>query len=442
MGLIKAGIGALGGTLADQWKEFFCCEALDADTLVSRGHKIVNGKRSSNTKGNENIISNGSKIAVNEGQFMIIVDQGKVVEFTGEPGEFVYDTSTEPSLFTGSFGDSLKETFATVGKRFTMGGDTGRDQRIYFFNTKEIMGNKFGTPNPIMFDVVNNDIPARRTVQVRCNGIYSYSITNPLLFYAKVCGNVEDTFTRDKIDAQLKTEFVDALTPAMASLSELGLRPSQIPAKSAELKAAMNEALSAEWANQRGISVQKIALNPITLTDEDMKKINEMEDSLAYGSNAFMMAGRMANATANSMETAAGNSAGAMNGFIGMGMAMNTAGMGGFAGAQQLYNAGVQQQQAQQQQQAAADGWKCGCGKVNTGKFCAECGSAKPAAEAWTCECGKVNTGKFCAECGKKKPAGALLYKCDKCGWVPEDPANPPKFCPECGDIFNENDAQ
>ena len=472
MGLIKAGIGAVGGVLADQWKEFFYCEALPEDVLVTKGQKVVNGKRSSNTKGSDNIISNGSKIAVNEGQFMIIVDQGEIVEFCGEAGEFIYDTSTEPSLFSGSFGSSLKETFKTIGRRFTMGGDTGRDQRIYFFNTKEIIGNKFGTPNPIMFDVVNRDINMRRTVQVRCNGIYSYTITNPLLFYTKISGNVEDEYTRDRIDPQLKTEFIDALQPALASLSELGLRPAQIPAKATELKAAMNEALRREWIESRGITVEKIALNPITLTEEDMKKINEMEDAATYGSNAFMMAGRMTTATANAMETAAGNTAGAMTGFMGMGMAGGAMG-GGFNAAQNFYQMGQQQQAQQQVQQPAtpaadswkcacgatatgkfcpecgakkpepqaANGWKCSCGATATGKFCPECGSPKPAdADGWTCSCGAVNKGKFCMECGAKKPAGAPLYRCDKCGWEPADPHNPPKFCMECGDPFNEAD--
>ena len=474
MGLIKAGLGAVGGVLADQWKEFFYCEALPENVLVTKGEKVVNGKRSSNTKGSDNIITNGSKIAVNEGQFMIIVDQGEIVEFSGEAGEFIYDTSTEPSLFTGSFGSALKETFKTIGRRFAMGGDIGHDQRIYFFNTKEIIGNKFGTPNPIMFDVVNREINMRRTVQVRCNGVYSYTITNPLLFYSKVCGNVEDVYTRDRIDQQLKTEFIDALQPALASLSELGLRPAQIPAKATELKAAMNEALKLEWVDSRGITVEKIALNPITLTEEDMKKINEMEDAATYGSNAFMMAGRMTEATATAMEKAASNEAGALNGFIGMNMAGNAMG-GGFNQAQNFFNMGVQQQQqkAAQEAQAAqeakaanawtcscgatatgkfcpecgnpkpsADAWTCSCGTTATGKFCPECGKAKPADDSWTCSCGTVNKSKFCSECGNPKPAAKKQYKCNKCGWEPDDPTEPPKFCAECGDPFNEADAQ
>ena len=449
MGLIKAGIGALGGTLADQWKEFFYCDALPNDVLMRRGQKQITG-RSSNTKGNDNIISNGSGIAVADGQCMIIVDQGKIVEVCAEPGEYTFDTSSEPSIFSGKFGESLKESFKTLWKRFTYGGDTGKDQRVYYFNTKEILNNKFGTANPIMFEVVNKRIGMSRTVQVRCNGVYTYVISDPLVFYSRLCGNVATEFTRDEIDAQLKVEFVDALQPALGALAEQELRPAQIPAKANELKAAMNDALKQEWIENRGISVAKIALNPITLTDADMKKINEIEDAVNIGSNPFAMAGRMTNATADAMQTAAGNSAGAMTGFMGMGM-VGMGGQGGFGAAQNLYNMGQQQmqqpqqmQQSQQMQQPAQNGWKCSCGATATGKFCPECGAKKPepAQDGWTCTCGKVNKGKFCSNCGAKKPAGAPLYRCDKCGWEPADPAHPPKFCPECGDVFDDKDVK
>ena len=466
MGLIKAGVGALGGVMADQWKEFFYCDALPNDVLMRKGQKRVSG-RSSNTKGNDNIISNGSGIAVADGQCMIIVEQGKVVEVCAEPGEFTYDSSTEPSIFSGKLGDSIKDTFRTIGKRFAYGGDTGKDQRVYYFNTKEILGNKFGTANPIMFEIVKKSIALSRTVQVRCNGTYTYTISDPLLFYTRLCGNVTEEFTRDQIDDQLKSEFVDALQPAFGALAEQELRPAQIPAKSAELKAAMNETLKQEWIESRGISIARIALNPITLTDEDMRKINELEDAVAVGSNPFAMAGRMTNATADTMQTAAGNSAGAMTGFMGMGMVGMGQG-GGFGAAQNLYNMGAQQQQMQQQPangwtcscgtvnngafcqscgskkpepKPEAGSWKCSCGTMNTGKFCQNCGSPMPAQETgWTCSCGTVNKGKFCMNCGAKKPEGAPLYRCDKCGWEPEDPTHPPKFCMNCGDPFNDND--
>ena len=470
MGLIKAGIGAVGSVLADQWKEFFYCDALDMDTLVVKGSKRV-GSRSSNTKGSDNVISNGSGIAVADGQCMIIVEQGKVVEVCAEPGEYTYDTSTEPSIFAGKLGTSILDTFKAIGKRFTYGGDTGKDQRVYYFNTKEIMDNKFGTPSPIIFEVTNKRIGMSRTVNVRCNGVYSYVISNPLLFYTKVCGNVERAFTRDQIDSQMKTEFISALQPALGALAELELRPAQLPAKVGELKKAMNDALKLEWVESRGISVEKIALNPITLNDEDMKKIQEMEDSATMGANPYMMAGRMTNATANAMETAAANEAGAMNGFIGMGMAGGVMG-GGFNAAQQFYTMGQQQGipnpaaaptpaaamgwkcacgatvtgkfcpecGARKPEPQAANGWLCKCGHTATGKFCPECGSPKPADEGWNCACGAVNKGKFCPECGAKKPAGIPQYKCDKCGWQPADPTKAPKFCPECGDPFDNGD--
>ena len=432
MGLIKAGLGALGGVLADQWKEFFYCDALDMDTLMVKGQKRVSG-RSSNTKGSDNVISNGSGIAVADGQCMIIVEQGKVVEVCAEPGEFTYDSSTEPSIFAGKFGQSLVDSFKAIGKRFAYGGDTGKDQRVYYFNTKEIMGNKFGTPSPIIFEVMNKRVGFSRTVNVRCNGVYSYTITDPLVFYTKVCGNVEQAFTRDQIDDQLKAEFIDALQPAFGALAEMELRPAQLPAKANELKKAMNDALRQAWVESRGISVEKIALNPITLNPEDMKKIQEMEDSMSYGSNAAMALGRMTTAQANAMETAAGNTAGAMTGFMGMGIAGNMG--GGFSAAQQI---AAMQQQQMQQAAPAQEGWKCACGATATGKFCTECGAKKP--EGWTCSCGAVSTGKFCPECGSKKPAGIPQYKCDKCGWQPADPTKAPKFCPECGDPFDNGD--
>lgn len=406
MGLIKAAAGAFNGTMADQWKEFFYCDSLDVNVLVAKGQKRTSG-RSSNTKGNDNIISNGSGIAVADGQCMIIVEQGEIVEFCAEPGQFTWDASTEPSLFTGKLGEGIKNTFKVIGKRFTFGGDTAKDQRVYYFNTKEILDNKFGTPNPFMFEVVNKDIGIRRTVQVRCNGIYTYRITDPLLFYKNVCGNVEEVYTRDNIDSTLKTEFIDSLQPVFAQLSELELKPVQIPAHAQELKDAANKQLASSWSEKRGITVESIALNPITLSDEDMAKINKMEDAASMGSNAFMMAGRMADSTATAMENAASNEAGAMNGFIGMGMAGNAMG-GGFNNAQAFYQAGVAQQQANQQAQQPTQqgGWMCSCGTQNTGNFCTNCGAKKPEqASGWFCgECGTKNEGKFCTNCGKPRP--------------------------------------
>ena len=441
MGLIKAGIGALGGTLADQWKEFFYCDALDETVMVVKGQKRI-GNRSSNTKGNDNIISNGSGIAVADGQCMIIVDQGKIVEVCAEPGEFTYDTSSEPSLFAGSLGQSIKDTFKTLGRRFTYGGDTGKDQRVYYFNIKELIDNKFGTPTPIPFRVVDSKIGLDVDVSVRCSGVYSYKITNPLLFYTNVCGNVEQSYLRSKLDTQLKTEFVSALAPAFGKLSDMEIRPNQLANHNKDIEDAMNAELSQKWSEIRGLEVVSVALNPVTLPEEDAEMIKQAQ-RVAMMKDPTMAAATLVGAQADAMKTAAGNEAGAMTGFLGMGMAMNA---GGAMNTQNLFAMG-QQQQAQQAAAPAQNGWKCpACGATATGKFCPECGAKKPepaSAEGWTCgACGAVNKGKFCSECGAKKPENAPLYRCDKCGWEPEDPAHPPKFCPECGDIFDDNDKQ
>ena len=435
MGLIKAGMGAIGGTLADQWKEFFYCDAIDKNVLVVKGQKRVTS-RTTNTKGNDNIISNGSGIAVADGQCMIIVEQGKIVEVCAEPGQFTYDTSTEPSLFSGSLGKSIIETFKTMGKRFAYGGDTGKDQRVYYFNIKEIIDNKFGTANPLPFRVVDSKIGLDIDVSIRCNGVYSYKIANPILFYTNVCGNVEQEYTRSEIDSQLKTEFISALQPAFAKLSALELRPNQVPAHAEELSSFMNEALNKKWGELRGLQVVSIAMNPITLPEEDAEMIKQAQRT-AIMRDPGMAAATLVGAQAEAMKSAASNEAGAMTGFLVMGMAMNA---GGGMNAQNLYAMAQQQQAPAAPAPApAAGGWTCSCGAVNTGKFCAECGAKKPD-DGWTCSCGTVNKGKFCVECGAKKPASEPLYRCAKCGWEPEDPKHPPKFCPECGDPFDDSD--
>lgn len=430
MGLIRAALGAINSTMADQWKEFFYCEALSKEVLVTKGRKRVSG-RSSNTKGSDNIISSGSGIAVADGQCMIIVEQGKVVEVCAEPGEYTYDASTEPSIFTGSLGRAILDTFKTIGKRFTYGGDTGKDQRVYYFNTKEILDNKFGTQNHIPFRVVDSKIGLDIDVSLRCNGIYSYIIKNPLLFYQNVCGNVEREYTRSEIDAQLKTEFVSALQPAFAKLSELELRPNQIIAHNTELEEALNTALSKKWRELRGIEVVTVALGSVTLPEEDQELIKKAQHA-AILRDPTMAAATLAGAQAEAMKTAAGNKAGAMTGFMGMGMAANAGGLnvGG------LYEMGAKNQNNEPENKG--DSWKCSCGASANGKFCTECGAKRP--EGWKCSCGTVNKGKFCSECGSKKPASEPLYRCDKCGWEPENPKNPPKFCPECGDRFDESD--
>ena len=441
MGLIKAVLGAAGGFLADQWREYFYCEALDANTLVTKGvHRT--GKRSSNTKGSDNVISNGSIVAVNEGQCMIIVDQGKITEFCAEAGEFLYDSSSEPSLFYGKLGKNLIESFKAVGKRIAFGGEPPKDQRVYYFNTKEITDNKFGTQNPVPFKVViNEQLGFKLSVDLRCHGVYSYKIVDPLLFYTNVCGNVAESYDRSNIDAMLKGELIMALQPALATLSAAGVSYDQIPAHTKEVRDALNVELKDEWG-KRGIEVFSMNMGVPSIPEEQRKKITEWEET-SMTLNPNTAAARMVGGQISAMNTAAGNEGGAMTGFLGMGMAMNAGG----ANAATLYTMGQQNPQAPVQPapaQPTPAGWTCACGAAgNTGKFCSECGAAKPQdAAGWTCACGAVNKGKFCSECGARKPADAPLYKCDKCGWEPEDPKNPPKFCPECGDRFDDKDVQ
>ncbi|HZK57629.1 MAG TPA: SPFH domain-containing protein [Clostridia bacterium] len=460
MGLIKAGLGAVGGVLADQWKEYFYSEALPENVLVTKGQKRTGG-RSSNTKGSDNIISNGSVIAVADGQTMIIVEQGKIVEVCAEPGEFVYDTSTEPSIFTGDLGTGIKETFKNIGKRFTFGGEPPKDQRVYYFNKKELIGNKYGTPSPVPFRVVDKNIGLDIDIAIRCFGEYSYRIVDPILFYTNVSGNVESDYVRETIDGQLKSELLTALQPAFARISDMGIRYSSLPGHTTELADALNEVLSGKWKDLRGLEIVSFGVSSVKASEEDEQMIKELQRNAAFR-DPTMAAAHMVGAQAQAMQSAAANEgAGPVMGFMGMGMAQQAGG----ANAQSLYAMGQQpppqspqpqqppqppqppqspqsQQPPQSPQQSGPPGWSCKCGHTgNTGKFCNECGSPKPTeADGWTCSCGAVNKGKFCQECGKPKPAGEPQYKCDKCGWEPEDMSNPPKFCPECGDVFDDGD--
>ncbi len=471
MGLIKAAIRSAGGVMADQWKEYFYCDALPDNVLMAKGRKRVSG-RFANTKGSDNIITTGSVIAVADGQCMIIVEQGKVVEVVAEPGEFVFDASTEPTIFAGDLGDGIAKTFQNIGKRFTFGGEPPKDQRVYYFNIREMMNNKYGTPSPVPFRVVDERAGIDIDIGIRCFGEYSYRLTNPLLFYTNVAGNETSEYTRDRMDSQLKTELLTALQPCFARISEMGVRYSALPGHTAELAQVLNEELSNKWKDLRGIEIISFGVSSVKADEEDEKMIKELQRNATF-MDPTRAAAHMVGAQANAMQSAAKNQgAGPAMAFMGMGMAGQAGGMN----IQNLYQMG-QQQQMQQQQQAAkaaqsgwtcacgqtgnsgkfcagcgkpkpapAESWTCSCGATVTGKFCPECGAAKPtapAADGWTCPtCGKVNTGKFCAECGAKKPAGAPQYRCDKCGWKPSDPAHPPKFCPECGDPFDDGDMQ
>ncbi len=437
MGLIKAALGSAGGVLADQWKEYFYCDSMASNVLVTKGKKRTSS-RNSNTKGSDNIISNGSVIAVNEGQCMMIVEQGKIVEFAAEAGEYTWNSSSEPTIFQGGL-EGLEGSWETLKRRFAFGGDTAKDQRVYFFNLKELVGNKYGTPAPIPFRVVDNNIGLDMDVSIRCNGEYSYKIAGPMLFYKNVCGNVSQDYTRDQLDSQLKSEFLTALQPAFARISAQGIRYSALPGHTMELAQAMNEVLSSKWGATRGLAIVAVGVNSVTASAEDEATIKELQKSAVFR-NTNMAAAHMVQAQAEAMKTAAGNKNGAMMGFMGMNMAQSA---GGFNAAS-LFQMGQQQPAASAPAApvapaAGANTWKCSCGAVNTGKFCVECGASKPA-DGWVCSCGAVNKGKFCSECGAKKPASEPLYRCDKCGWEPEDPKHPPKFCPECGDKFDDED--
>ena len=436
MGLIQAALNAAGTVLGDQWKEYFYCEAIDNNTLVVKGQKKVSGF-SSNRRGADNIISKGSVVAVADGQCMVIVDNGKIAELCAVPGEFVYDSSTEPSIFAGDLGDSVKETFKNIGKRFTFGGEAPKDQRVYYFNTKELVGNKYGTPSPVPFRVVDQRIGLDVDIAIRCFGEYSYRICDPILFYTNVCGNVSSAYDRSSLDSQLKSELLTALQPAFAKISEMGIRYSALPGHTMEIANALNEVLSDKWRDLRGLEIVSFGVNSVKASEEDEQMIKELQRNAVFR-DPTMGAAHLVGAQAQAMQDAAKNAGGAAVGFMGM----NMAGAAGGLNAQSLYQMGTQQpQQPVQpvQQEAPAGSWKCACGAVATGKFCPECGAKKPE-DGWKCACGTVNKGKFCTECGAKKPAGVPQYKCDKCGWEPADPTKPPRFCPECGDPFDNGD--
>lgn len=427
MGLIKAALGAAGGVLADQWKEFFYCEAIPADVLAVKGKKKVTG-RSSNSKGDDNIITNGSVIAVADGQCMLIVEQGKVVDVCAEPGEYTYDMSTEPSVFSGDLGESIQSVFLNIGKRFTFGGEAPKDQRIYYFNTKELTGNKYGTPSPVPFRVVDQRAGIDLDIAIRCFGEYSVRLRNPLLFYTNVCGNVTEDYKTDQIAGQMKTELLTALQPAFAKISEMGIRYSALPGHTLELAEALNEQLSSRWRDLRGMEIVSFGVSSVKANEEDEQMIKELQRSAAF-MDPTRAAAHMVGAQASAMQAAASNtSAGPAMAFMGM----NQAAAAGGINAQALYQMGAQQP-APAPAAPAAGGWSCSCGQTgNTGKFCTACGKPRPEA-GWVCSCGTHNTGKFCSECGRPRPAA----KCPNCGWTPADPTDPPKFCPECGKPFS-----
>lgn len=388
MGLIRAFGGAARTTLADQWKEFIYCDAMSADVLMQKGQARI-GEHSSNTKRSENIISDGSKVAINEGQCMLIVENGRIVDFCAEPGEYLYQMGTEPSMLDSGW-HGLKESFKKVGKRFTFGGQPENDQRVYYINTKEIMGNKVGVG-----EVPFRDSEFGFTIMLKGYGTYSYRITDPIMFYANVCGNVQDTFRRSQIDEQLKTEVQHNLQPALGKIALKGIAYDQLPLYTNEIADQLNQELTEDWVQNRGISVVSVALASITPDAESAKKIAQFQESRVY-TNTRMMGARLGGAQANAMENASKNDAGAMTGFMGLGMAQQAGGA----------NVASFFENSPEPAPAAANGWSCpACGSKNTGNFCQNCGAKKPeGGETWTCACGTASQGKFCPNCGAKKP--------------------------------------
>lgn len=444
MGLIKAGIGAVGGVLADQWKEYFYCESFPPDILAGKGQKRTT-ERSVNTKGEDNIISSGSVIAVADGQCMLIVEQGKVVDLCAEPGEYTYDATTEPSVFAGDLGEALVGTLKNMGKRFTAGGQAMMDQRVYYINTKEIIGNKYGTASPVPFRVVDHNVGLDMDISIRCFGEYSYRITNPILFYTNIMGNVSEVYPRSDLDSQLRTELMTALQPAFAQISAMGIRYSALPGYTSELARILNDILSAQWRDLRGLEIVAFGVSSVKASDEDEMMIKELQRNAAFRS-PDMAAAHLVGAQAKAMQDAAANEgAGAAMAFMGMNLAGQAGGMQG----QQLYQMGQDQRMQGQGQAQGNMGFP--------GQMAPQAQPTPPAQqeapgpqdqaapgpvsqEGWACACGSVNRGKFCPECGSPKPAAAPVYQCDKCGWRPEDPTKAPKFCPECGDPFTDDD--
>ena len=421
MGIIKAFFGSLGGGLADQWQEVIEADNMSDTTVFTKGVKVrKNDKRSSNKRGTEDLISNGSVIHVYPNQFMMLVDGGKIVDYTAEEGYYKVDNTCTPSMFSGQFGDSLKETFS----RFRYGGVPSQKQQVFYVNLQEIKGIKFGTPTPVnYFDNFYNS-----ELFLRAHGTYSVKVTDPLLFYSEVIAKNADRMEIKDINEQYLSEFLEALQAAINQMSVDNIRISQVASKSRELSKYMASELDEDWKRMRGFEVQSVGIASISY-DEESKKLINMRNQGAMMGDPTVREGYVQSAIARGMENAGSNPGGSAQAFMGMGMGMGAA--GSFMSAASATNAQQMQRQAEERQAAQkADGWTCKCGAVNSGKFCSECGSQKPAAAGgWTCKCGAVNNGKFCSECGSPRPADDSWF-CTECG---HKNAGSAKFCGECG---------
>ena len=391
MGIIRAAFSSVSGALKDQFLEAVEPVDMGEHTVFTQGMMKGKGGRASG------VISNGSVIHVYDNQFMILVDGGKIVDYTAEPGYFVIDNSSAPSLFNGEFKESLKD----VWERFKFNGTTPLKQEVYYINLQEIKGIKFGTRNPInYFDSFYN-----AELFLRTHGTYSIKITNPILFYQEAVPRNAVHVDIEDINEQYLSEFLEALQASINQLSMEGERISFVASKSTQLSKYMADALDENWLKLRGIEIVSVALASISYDEESQKLIN-MRNQGAMMSDPTIREGFVQSAVANGIQAAGSNSAGAAAGFMGVNMGM--AAGSGLMGSASAVNMQQMQMQQQAQQQAAApaapaaDTWTCECGAVNTGKFCPNCGKARPDGP-WTCECGSVNTGKFCPNCGKPK---------------------------------------
>jgi len=428
MGFIKAALGSALGTLYDEWLEFICCESMESDVLMKKGMTRAS-RHSGNTDRDENIITDGSRVVVNEGQCMLAVEDGRVIDFSAEPGGYIYKTGTEPSMYSG--GDlRLKDTFAKMGKRWASGGQAMHDQRVYFVNTKEILDNKIG-----IGDIPFRDGEFNLTLMLNGFGTYTYRITDPIKFYTNLCANVSDSYVRKALMPQLRAEMQSAMLPVLGRLSGSGIRYDQLPGITARIASELNAELKEKWIEHRGIEINTLALTSIKPDNDSIAKIRQLQESNIYAGATQMLGARIGAAQASAMEEAAGNAGGAVTGFMGMNMA---AGSGVNANDllhpnQPSSSGGQAATEAVEQEE-----WQCSCGARNTLRFCIECGKKKPAsAETWKCACGHVGKGKFCGVCGAKRPHKII---CDKCGYEVENLAKPPKFCPQCGDPIDEHD--
>ena len=391
MGLIKATIGAVGSTLHDQWKEAIRCDEMGNDILM----KKVTTKNG--------VISNGSAIIVGPGQCAIIFDNGRVIDATAEEGYYKFDTSSTPSLFEGEFKGMFKEMW----QRFTFNGASAKQQAVFFFNIKEIINNKFGTPAPVMYDDWSHAIPNQMTgeilplsVFIKCFGTYTFKITNPATFMNEIAG-ISDEYRKDELLEQMRSEVMDSFEKVLNQLGCVNKIPVRsLPSQKDKVKEIMAEGNYDEAIQKRGISIIEFNIESVSLDEESQEKINNYELS----SNAYMQQGTMVGAYAQSMKDAANNPNGATNGFVGVGMAnMASGGMMGGATTSPWQNATPAQNNSNNTT-TTAEAWECpNCKKQVNGNFCPDCGTKRPE-KAFCPNCGKKvdKDTKFCPECGTK----------------------------------------